>query len=258
VKARDLLLAALIVVGGLLITASHRGEPRSWAHALRELTTAARGSTPAFPFAPRAEAPRAGAPITVDGDLREWSRLDPLVVEGSPSDGQGHWFSATTYLAWDDRCFYLASSVGDDTLSQPFTGSLIWEGDSIQFSVAPRPGYRPMYLDEDYEYGVALTAEGVETWRWYGPPGPPGPVPQMKAAVVRRDKVTTYEVAVPWRLLAPLHPEQGCVFGFSLLYNDNDGNGRSYYEWASGIASEKRTDLFGRVRLVGGHAAHSG
>jgi len=53
---------------------------------------------------------------------------------------------------------------------------------------------------------------------------------------------------VPLRALYPLSAKAG-EFGFSWLVNDNDGAGRKYIQWSSGIGPSKAPALFGLVRV---------
>lgn len=200
---------------------------------------------------------RAARPIVIDGDLDDWGSFDPIRVN-APGEGGDEArraradLSAAAYLAWDDECFYLAARVRDNVFSEQYRGTLIWLGDSIQFAVDPLCDGGDVYQEDDYEYGLALTRSGLETWQWAGPPYKPGPAPGIRAVVTRRGWRTSYEIAVPWALLAPLSPQAGRGFGLSLLFNDDDadGEGRTYLEWGGGIAERKRPNEFQQVLLV--------
>jgi len=65
----------------------------------------------------------------------------------------------------------------------------------------------------------------------------------------RRDEnITYYEIQIPWKELLPsgVAPEDYLVF--SMLINENDGNGRrGWIEWGSGIATQKTALLFKQV-----------
>jgi hypothetical protein len=77
---------------------------------------------------------------------------------------------------------------------------------------------------------------------------------QLTAATVevrRRsaDETTTYEVKIPWSALSA-DPDTEAL-GFSMLVNDNDGDGRTgWREWAGGIGENKDPAAFRRATLV--------
>lgn len=75
---------------------------------------------------------------------------------------------------------------------------------------------------------------------------PVGLVQHGEASVTRNEeqKLTIYKLALPWSELTPIAPQHGDVMSFSLLVNENDGQGRGWIEWARGIGSEKRPSLF--------------
>ena len=69
----------------------------------------------------------------------------------------------------------------------------------------------------------------------------------------REGNNTYYELKIPWSEVAgeDFKPDSGTKIGYSLLVNDNDGNGRKgWIEYASGIGSYKDTNLFTRIELI--------
>ncbi|MEC0093825.1 DOMON domain-containing protein [Paenibacillus macquariensis] len=133
--------------------------------------------------------------------------------------------------------------------SQPKQGGEIWEGDSIQFAVsAGMPGENLQW----YEYGMALTSQGPELYRWMAPQGIEtgsivSPILQVTRDEVAKD--TIYQLALPWGELAPIVPSDG-ILSLSIVVNENDGNGRKgYVEWGSGVGSSKQSSLFKPIQL---------
>lgn len=153
-------------------------------------------------------------------------------------------FSGKLWSTYDDNHLYLYARVHDDLFSQSKQGDAIWEGDSIQFAIsAGMPGENLQW----YEYGMALTPQGPELYRWMAPQGVvTGSITNPDLQVIRDEtaKDTIYKLALPWSELAPIVPTDG-LLSMSILINENDGNGRrGYVEWGSGIGSSKQSSLF--------------
>jgi hypothetical protein len=154
------------------------------------------------------------------------------------------------WFTWDEDYLYLSVKTTDDTFAQPYAAGDTWRGDGIQFAIAPS---LPGESDEWFEFGVALTPQGPQVYRWSGPPGAStGLMGNASVAAVRDDilEETVYEAAIPWDDLMDLQPSNG-LLSISLLVNDNDGQGRrGYIEWGAGIGETKDPGLFNPVRLI--------
>ncbi|WP_161952919.1 sugar-binding protein [Paenibacillus sp. EZ-K15] len=154
-------------------------------------------------------------------------------------------------LQHDKDNLYLLAEVEDDVHAAPEGQANIWNNDSIQFAIAPGiPGESQGF----YEFGIADTPDGAQVYRWSNLEGKIAEAVQRAKAEVIRDeeqKLTTYRLALPWSELTPIKPDRGEVISFSLLVNDNDGNGRrGWVEWASGIGNEKRPSLFRSMQWI--------
>ncbi len=163
-----------------------------------------------------------------------------------PSDLDG-----SVWLNWDRDQFYLTAKIRDDIHFTPASGTEIWKNDSLQFAaMAGIPGENLGW----YEYGIAQTSLGPQIYRWFTPDGSnQGPVTNGTLQISRDEdqKITVYELALPWSELAPIKPATNSVFSFSLLVNDNDGAGRKgYIEWGSGIGETKDTKKFRTVQII--------
>ncbi|MFD0670686.1 LamG-like jellyroll fold domain-containing protein [Cohnella sp. GCM10027633] len=158
--------------------------------------------------------------------------------------------SGDVWLTWDDEHLNVSAAIRDDAFSQEQSGSQIWLGDALQFAVSPG---MPGDSADMYEYGMALTPDGPQLYRWSGIGLPGGLVENAELSVTRDEsaKETYYELSLPWTELAPIDPEDG-LFSLSLLANDNDGSGRKgWIEWGAGIGGSKDPSLFMPVRLDG-------
>jgi len=155
------------------------------------------------------------------------------------------------WLQHDKDHLYLLAEIEDDVHAAPAAGANIWNNDSIQFAIAPGiPGESQGF----YEFGISDTPEGAQVYRWSNLEGKiAGAVERANAEVIRDEeqKRTTYKLALPWVEFAPIKPDRGEVISFSLLVNDNDGNGRrGWVEWGSGIGNEKRPSQFRSMQWI--------
>ena len=70
-------------------------------------------------------------------------------------------------------------------------------------------------------------------------------------ALRRTGDRTIYRIRVPWKLLSPLEPVAGKVFGMGIVINDRDnGNAQFRLEFGGGIAAGKKPALFRKMVLL--------
>jgi hypothetical protein len=177
----------------------------------------------------------------------QWVSLIPSQPYGGASDLSGQlWFN------WDSQALYVTAVVHDSTFYQPYTGDQIWDGDSIQFSVAPGA---PAASSPSYQYGMALTPDGPQIYCWDAPAGvATGPVTNAQLHITRDASTgdTTYLLALPWQDLTPVTASVGTIMSLSFLINDNNGNGRKgWMQWGSGIGFGQDPSQFNQVQLLG-------
>ncbi len=200
--------------------------------------------------------------IKIDGKL---DKLEQAPVIDWGKDGQVKLnpylgeddLSGKMYVTWDKDNLYLSAQVRDDVMAQTQTGDQIWNGDSIQFALAPG---LPGEVEQWYEIGMALTPQGPQIYRWNDRGKKDGPITTAKLAIERNEQhaETIYELALPWSEIDAIVPEDR-IFSFSFLVNDNDGQGRKgYLEWGSGIGASKGPQYFNAVRLIGEVPSNSG
>ncbi|REK75064.1 alpha/beta hydrolase fold domain-containing protein [Paenibacillus paeoniae] len=194
-------------------------------------------------------------PLTIDGSLEDWRRDYPFPLNGESQLHMKEYagaddLSGQGYVAWDEEYVYLALEMKDDRHVQQETAFGIYMGDSVQFSLR--------LVDQSgtpqgvHEFGVALHENGSPAnFRWLAPPEfRPGKVHAMKTGISRSNDQTVYEIALPWAELGVAAPTEGMHLKFSLLVNDNDGQGRKgWIEYNSGIGY-KDANAFGDLFLV--------
>ena len=158
---------------------------------------------------------------------------------------------------WDNKGMYYAYVADDDIHYQQQSGYSIWKDDSFQMAFDPGRENGPGSLGNWFEDGVALRSDGtVEKWRWLTLEGmQTGAIADIKAAVVRDDEQmkTTYEVFIPWTELLPAGAvaSAGDLYGFSVIFNENDGRGRSTgARYFDGIVSAKTAEDLGDLVLL--------
>jgi len=152
------------------------------------------------------------------------------------------------YLGADENYLYFDAELKDNYHWAPNTGYNIWQNDGIQFSIGKGlPALGIPY----YELGMSLTNSGmVETYYWMSPEkAGNGKLEGVDCKITRDEgtKTTNYHIAIPWEVIPSISYEDG-AFSFSMIINENDGNGRNgYIEWGSGIGGTKNTSQFRAV-----------
>ena len=214
-------------------------------------------------------APKAKTKINVDGKIEkgEWNLSTAMISDSAENVKQiTDWagindLSGYTMMQWDEDNLYLYASITDNVFSNPNEVGRLWAGDSIQFGV-----YNPEYahiaqgegLSDFNEIGIALLKDGPAVYKFkdqYKDQDKVGQITDCEVAVVRDEttKTTNYEFAIPWKVLfgKDMSYKAGDRIGYSVLYNDDDGNGRrGWIEYASGIGQTKNIKLFTYLNLV--------
>jgi hypothetical protein len=206
-------------------------------------------SPTARPERPEAAALRTRA-TRIDGDLDEWREpFTPLATyehTDVAGGGAARDLTAAFALRWDDDALYLAVRVADDAHRNDHVAQMMWAADSVQaaFDMA-LDGGQAYDGRNDYELGWARAQGRAVSYVWAGP-----------VADARHDFAVrivgggaNYEARLPWHLLGVGAGGAG-RFGFSVLVNDDDGQGREgWLEWTPGIGRIKMPASFGIVML---------
>ncbi len=188
------------------------------------------------------------------GLIEQSKRVDVFPPDPSiPWNGSDD-LSHRTLLGWDEDNFYIFSEVRDDSLVNPYDDSASWQGDSLQVGIDSfNDGDGKLAYDsDDNEFTFAPEKKA---WSHQGPPTReiPGEASGIRQDITRNEtaKTTTYRIAIPRRLLAPLKLQAGTVFGLALCFNDEDpGENRYYMNFGGGIGNIKCPALFRKMILV--------
>ncbi|MBL8992738.1 MAG: hypothetical protein JNM63_05315, partial [Spirochaetia bacterium] len=186
------------------------------------------------------------ASVAIDGNLDDWSAIPKMNLgeERLSTDFSGGKIphspkgdlSAQAAISWDENSLYVAVDVSDDIF---FKGAgdegAFWANDSVQiyFDMGNEAG--KSYDGNDATYSIGLNKNGdAVAWLDKNPTGryvgannvDRGIDSDVKVAFKKTSSGHIFEMAFPRAALPYLEFKEGAVFGFSILVNDNDGQGR--------------------------------
>lgn len=165
--------------------------------------------------------------------MKDWRGPSDLWVEGK--------------FLWDEDNFYPHIEVIDDVFFNDFPPEEIWQGDSVQFAIAPQDEHKKNEPFVQIDIGKSQGRDIVYR-RAFGMQLKEGEI-QAKGSINREGNRVIYLFAIPWKELG-VKPESGKSLGFSFLVNDNDGQGRrGWMEWGGGIGWEKNPAEFYDITL---------
>lgn len=155
---------------------------------------------------------------------------------------------AEVEFLWDDINLYVKATVVDDVFYNDYYPGEVWQGDSLQFAIAPLDKHTK---EEPFVQIDLAKARGEDiVYRRAWGMNLSEALLKVEGGIKVEGNRITYLFAIPWEKLG-IKPEVGKTFGFSLLVNDNDGKGRKgWMEWGSGIGKEKDPSQFWDVTLL--------
>ena len=178
-----------------------------------------------------------------------------FMISGKPSRRRGpEDLSGQLRFLWDDQFLYLGMQVTDDVLCNPMQDGGIWNGDGLQLLIDPcresteKPG--------KYEYALARGKKGAQAWCNYSS-DPGAPVGEAKDILIQATPTgargdIVYEIAIPWKRLAPFTAAAGNNLGMCVIINEDDGQGRDSFIGWFGCAHSKQLGMNGDLILVDG------
>jgi hypothetical protein len=148
--------------------------------------------------------------------------------------------SAQTWVAVNDQALGIRVQVMDDAHEQPGDSAGLWQADSVQIGLrlAGQSGFWELTLarGNDGRHFVQITQR---------PTGTADIAAQIALNTTPRADGVTYDLTIPRAALGLTHASLASGFGFSMLVNDNDRQGREgWIELTSGIGSGKDPTQF--------------
>ena len=196
-----------------------------------------------------------------NGDISDWANAYPIHIN-PPEDltNLDAWkqsnFAVKSFMKWDENYYYVLTDVYDDLHYQGYTGSQMWQGDSLQIAFDTLNDDSPKgYGSDDYEFGIGQSALGTEVVAYAaGYPNTAGSRSSDWAKIIRdnENKITRYLVKLPKNEIYPLDLKEGTHFGYNICANDADVLNRDkVIEFTEGVNGNKRPGLFKTFKLAG-------
>jgi hypothetical protein len=174
-------------------------------------------------------------PPNIDGD---WSDLPATeyalkwIVYGQQAWTNSQDLQGSFRAGWDESNLYLAVKVIDNVYVQNARVEQLYKGDSLELLFdGDLPGdYSTTSMTaDDYQIGISggrpsVTYPSEEAYIFF-PVALRSPRPEITVAATRANRITRYEVAIPWSTLG-VTPEADKHYGFVLNINDNDDDTR--------------------------------
>ncbi len=191
--------------------------------------------------------PRLKKPMRIDGDPADWSTVPELTLNtkeavkswGGPKSPVSPWggpddLSATYRFGYREDGLYFCIAVRDEVFNQTNLLKDAWKGDSLQLYfdlLADGHDRAGLGFDaNDESLCIALTDGQAGVWRDYTPMNEIAFVKsgrvEAECAIKHANGTTIYEVKLPLKEIFPLKMQPGTSFGFGLLVNDADADGR--------------------------------
>ncbi len=168
-------------------------------------------------------------------------------------------FNASFFIGATQSGIELQVEVNDSQVkTAPAGEKQLWNYDSLQFAVDVRGKGSVMDI---MEFAIGMAGDRPVMMKTMTPDNtgdlPTGytpawqPIKHGDVKIEHSGMKSVYKVKLDWSELYPCNwiPEK--PLAFSLLVNDNDGNGRlGYLEWGSGIGGNKSAGSYGRIFFV--------
>lgn len=187
------------------------------------------------------------AALECDGNLGDWLRFITQLKDESKGINGGF------RIEWTDEGLWLAAEVYDRSVVTGGAPELMGQRDSLQFAIDPLNERAASPTPNHIEIGIEQGEGKPQVHAWSLAQGADPALLSQIAAVVRHEgQLTTYEVKVPWAVLAPLKPEPGKAFGFDLAINDlDDSQAYRGAEWTNGLLTVKKPVDYKTLVLIG-------
>ena len=187
-----------------------------------------------------AELEKKAVPQRLDDPSKQITGYDDLKIHGVYTGLSD--LSGVFRLGYDKQFLYLEARVKDDVHMNSNPPQRIFDGDCIQFAIdtkrdAKMKLFRGVrgYSDDDFNFVSALAKDKPYIWCFVAPAEKRTELlnkPYRLTPEITRDektKTTFYRVKIALTDLAPLKPEKGRNFGFSIVIFDRDTPASFYH-----------------------------
>lgn len=165
--------------------------------------------------------------IIIDGNLEEYSGLEPIEIAGSKyvvlgvDDWSGYKdLSADVYLAWDKENIYFSAVVNDDApLNNIHPDKNMWDGDGIEIALGADPEADPQRIElaaSDYQVCFTVTDE-LHNWCFQLA----REIDEIEAVIIKNESSYVLEARIPLEVF-DYEPEAGDKVRFNIAVNDAD------------------------------------
>ena len=173
--------------------------------------------------------------VNIDGDLSDWKNAVPV-------SGSGNGVNASLMSAYDEKYFYLAVETEDEVHSASVSGTGTWQYDSVQFVVGTS--------EEAYGRQVNVSFDKDGPLYFYSEQWHDSDIQKIKSFGRHYDGISYYEMAIPWELLGTSYEKNNLLMDVLVNDNDNDKDGRKYFEFTSGIGTTKINEDFLHIHCI--------
>ena len=195
-----------------------------------------------------AELEKKAVPQRLDDPSKQITGYDDLKTHGVYTGLDD--LSGSFRLGYDKQYLYLEARVKDNVHLNNCSPGFLYMGDSIQFAIdtnrdAKMKLFRGVrgYSDDDFNFVSGLVKGKPYTWCFVAPTKKSAELRDKQYRLnpeITRDektKTTLYRIKLAFSDLAPLKPEKGRNFGFSLIIFDKDTS-TSFYsmEYSAGVS----------------------
>jgi hypothetical protein len=150
-----------------------------------------------------------------------------------------------------DSWKWLVNGTSKDKMSFTATrGEAIWQGDSVQmaFDTARTRTEKPENIG-DYEMSFAQVDGKPFVFPNFAPADQPFALQDIGFEFTQGADELRYQIHYPWKTLLPFSLEKDNWLGYFFVINQNDGQGRKFCEWTSGIATGQSPARYGLLIL---------
>lgn len=191
--------------------------------------------------------------VVLDIDSKIWGDASVISLDkqeqfrGFRVYRQNDIFTAKVKTLWDKEYFYLRVEVHEDEYNLKFRNMELDE-DIIRFSITSD------YMLVPFEYGIAVEGGQPVLIRHKMDEPSKRSIGRIEDAILgikTEDSMTTYFMALPWRVLN-LEPQNGDTYKFNVMVYERGlpYKYKAWYEWTPGMFIENAASLFGDLQFV--------